>query len=436
MIIFAGPSIPASNVHEVLGQADLRPPARTGDIFKACEDGPAAIGLIDGFFEGVPSVWHKEILWAIDQGIPVFGASSMGALRAAELHAFGMIGIGWIFEAFKDGNLEDDDEVALRHGPQEMGYVALSEPMVNMRVTLERAGARGVLDKAIASDLTALAKTMYFPDRSWEALLAKARKEGCDTERLDTFQDWLPSGRVDQKRQDALDMLARMASDDVSHHRAKKVEFTFQHTVMWEELTRTCGGADAGLTLSLLLDAVRHDPERYHAIRNRAAPRLLAQADGHVPRAEVDRALTQFRSENRLYSGAAFQVWLADNDVDLEELRHRLSQDMMLNALIAEDPSAFRDALVRTLKEDGDFDAMMATATAQADRIRQAGFDMPTPDDLGLSQVRLLMWYFETFRGRAAPQDMDVFLHDHGFASRAEFEQMMARQYLLWQHHG
>ncbi|MEM6942085.1 MAG: TfuA-like protein, partial [Pseudomonadota bacterium] len=106
MIIFSGPSIPASNVREVLGQADLRPPARTGDIYKACEDRPAAIGLIDGFFEGVPSVWHKEILWAIDQGIPVFGASSMGALRAAELHAFGMIGVGWIFEAFKDGNLE------------------------------------------------------------------------------------------------------------------------------------------------------------------------------------------------------------------------------------------------------------------------------------------------------------------------------------------
>ncbi|MEO1345946.1 MAG: hypothetical protein AAFV74_17520, partial [Pseudomonadota bacterium] len=115
---------------------------------------------------------------------------------------------------------------------------------------------------------------------------------------------------------------------------------------------------------------------------------------------------------------------------------HRLSQDIMLNALIAEDPSAFRDALVRALKEDGDLDAMMATAKAQADRIRQAGFDMPTPDDLGLSHVRLLMWYFETFRGQAVPQDMDVFLHDHGFASRAEFEQMMARQYLLWQHHG
>ena len=436
MIIFAGPSIPASNVREVLGQADLRPPARTRDIYKACEDRPAAIGLIDGFFEGVPSVWHKEILWAMDQGIPVFGASSMGALRAAELHAFGMIGVGWIFEAFKDGNLEDDDEVALRHGPREMGYVAVSEPMVNIRVTLERAAALGVLDKAVTSDLTALAKAMYFPDRSWEALLAKARQEGCDTERLEAFEDWLPSGRVDQKRQDALDMLARMASDDVSHHGAKKVEFTFQHTVMWEELTRTCGGAEPGLTLSLLLDAVRHDPERYHAIRNRAAPRLLAQADGHVPRAEVDRALTQFRSENRLYSGAAFKAWLADNDVELEELRHRLSQDIMLNALIAEDPSAFRDALVRALKEDGDLDAMMATAKTQADRIRQAGFDMPTPDDLGLSNVRLLMWYFETFRGHSVPQDMDVFLHDHGFASREEFEQMMARQYLLWQHHG
>ena len=45
----------------------------------------------------------------------------MGALRAAELHAFGMRGVGRIFEAFRDGELEDDDEVAVVHGPAEPG---------------------------------------------------------------------------------------------------------------------------------------------------------------------------------------------------------------------------------------------------------------------------------------------------------------------------
>ena len=53
-------------------------------------------------------------------------------------------GVGRIFEAFRDGVLEDDDEVAVVHGPPETGYLALSEPMVNIRGTLGRAEAVGV----------------------------------------------------------------------------------------------------------------------------------------------------------------------------------------------------------------------------------------------------------------------------------------------------
>ena len=52
-----------------------------------------------------PTVWHKEILWAMAQGIHVFGGASIGALRAAELDVFGMKGIGRIYEDFRDGVL-------------------------------------------------------------------------------------------------------------------------------------------------------------------------------------------------------------------------------------------------------------------------------------------------------------------------------------------
>jgi len=51
-----------------------------------------------GYFEIVPTVWHKEILWAMDRGIHVYGGASIGALRAAELADFGMTGIGQIYE--------------------------------------------------------------------------------------------------------------------------------------------------------------------------------------------------------------------------------------------------------------------------------------------------------------------------------------------------
>ena len=90
-IVFAGPSIHGFD-EAIRGGVEIRPPAACGDILRACGDGPARIGLIDGIFESGPSTWHKEILFALSAGIEVFGAASMGALRAAECHHFGMQG--------------------------------------------------------------------------------------------------------------------------------------------------------------------------------------------------------------------------------------------------------------------------------------------------------------------------------------------------------
>src|SRR5258707_11235944 len=136
-VIFAGPWLPPLAAPRVAG-LEWRPPVRQGDLYLAALSGPAIIGVIDGYFERVPTVWHKEILWAMAQGIHVYGAASIGALRAAELYPFGMNGVGRIFAAYRDGILTDDDEVAVLHGPEELGYPALTEAMVNIRATLDK----------------------------------------------------------------------------------------------------------------------------------------------------------------------------------------------------------------------------------------------------------------------------------------------------------
>jgi len=93
-------------------QADFRPPAGQGDLLRAALEYPPAIALIDGIFKDAPTVRHREILWALSAGIPVFGAASMGALRAAELHPFGMRGVGLIFRWYRRYALLPDDAVA------------------------------------------------------------------------------------------------------------------------------------------------------------------------------------------------------------------------------------------------------------------------------------------------------------------------------------
>ncbi|HEX3855396.1 MAG TPA: TfuA domain-containing protein, partial [Polyangiaceae bacterium] len=128
---------------------------------------------MDGYFACVAAPWHKEILYAMSQGCAVFGAASMGALRAAELAPFGMVGVGEIFRAFVTGDLMDDDEVALVHAPQEDGYRALSEPMANIRATIARAFLEGVIRESLADDLLLVAKGLLYTQRSYDRVLSK-----------------------------------------------------------------------------------------------------------------------------------------------------------------------------------------------------------------------------------------------------------------------
>ena len=162
IVVFVGPTLSREDI-AACGDTVCLPPVAQGDVYRAAQRRPLAIGIIDGYFSGAPSVWHKEILWAMSRGIPVFGSASMGALRAAELHAFGMRGVGRIFEAFRDGELEDDDEVAVVHGPAELGHIQVSEAMVNIRASLARAETEGVLIQEFARRIGSLRQIDVLP---------------------------------------------------------------------------------------------------------------------------------------------------------------------------------------------------------------------------------------------------------------------------------
>lgn len=235
--VFIGPTCRRAEAEAVLDALYL-PPVAQGKLYRAARTRPRAIGIVDGYFQQTPAVWHKEILWAMAQGIHVFGSASMGALRAAELAPFGMEGIGRIFEAFRDGLLEDDDEVAVTHGPAELGYVATSEAMVDIRATLSRAEASGIIGGAVRSALEQHAKDLFYADRSYPRLLADGRAMGLPRADLDGLRAWLPEGKVDRKRADALAMLHHIGAWLDTDPAPKRVRYRFEHTAMWAEASR------------------------------------------------------------------------------------------------------------------------------------------------------------------------------------------------------
>jgi hypothetical protein len=167
--VFLGPSLSIARARQIL-DAEYAPPVRAGDVYRRLASGVKRIVVIDGLFHGAPSVWHREVVDALDEGIEVVGASSMGALRAAELHEQGMVGIGTVFDWYVTGIVDGDDEVALLHADEDGGYRALSEPLVNIRATIADAAAAGDLEANDAATLVAHAKALPYPERTYAGL--------------------------------------------------------------------------------------------------------------------------------------------------------------------------------------------------------------------------------------------------------------------------
>ena len=326
ILVFTGPTLAETEVAEVIDAVCL-PPVSQGDVYRVMGGRPTAIGIIDGYFESVPSVWHKEILWAMSQGVHVFGSASMGALRAAELEPFGMVGVGAVFEAYRDGVLEDDDEVALIHGPAEDGYRAGSEAMVNIRATLDWAAKEGIVGAETAAILQLTSKELFYAERWYGRVMELAAERGAPSEELETLRRWLPGGAVNQKRDDALAMLRSMRAFLASNPGPKTVSYNFENTLHWQEFRRLAGevagqlrGPDA-----LVLGELRRDPEAWKRERTAALGWWLAaeraRREGYLIQATsvLDQS-AEFCAARGIRDAAAVEEWFANNHCDRGDL--------------------------------------------------------------------------------------------------------------------
>lgn len=229
---FAGPSLLAGDRVAFPG-IDWRPPAEAGDLLRLSAGDGSTLCLIDGYFDHRPAVRHKEILLLLSRGVRIFGASSIGALRAAEMQAFGMIGVGAIFGAYARGTLEGDDEVALIHAGANKDWRPLSIPLVDVRATLCRARRERIVSRAGARALLKAASSIHYIDREWRSVSA-AGLAGVESR---AFAAWLEKGAVSQKHEDALAcMRAATGKAAVRRDRPQPV-----HTSFLDALAKECG---------------------------------------------------------------------------------------------------------------------------------------------------------------------------------------------------
>jgi len=234
-VIFVGPSLHRDLAFLRRRQDDIvwAGPARCGDIARAARSGVTAIALVDGLFDQSAAPWHKEVLYALSLGLPVAGGASMGALRAAECDAFGMRGIGTIYQRYASGEIMDDAEVAQLHAPEELNYLPLTEPMVNVEPTMTLLDRAGVVREAAVRALSAVARGIHYSERTYAEIIR--RSADLDPEEAQAAGNWFQSNAIDQKRLDALEVL------DWLHAQPDRVSrpmhsWDFQETTQWMQL--------------------------------------------------------------------------------------------------------------------------------------------------------------------------------------------------------
>lgn len=210
-VVFLGPSLARDAAAAIL-DATYVPPAQFGDVYRWIGSSVRAFVVIDGVFHGRAPVWQRELLAALHAGIRVYGAASMGALRAVELRPYGMIGLGTVYEWYIAGEIDGDDEVAMLHASAEQHYRALSVPLVNLRASLRAAVAHGVVDEAYAADITAHVKRLPF----WLRNLNAVGSAPAVVARAPQLRAWLAEHAIDVKRRDAELALAEVARGEVA----------------------------------------------------------------------------------------------------------------------------------------------------------------------------------------------------------------------------
>ncbi|MFF8035850.1 TfuA-like protein [Streptomyces sp. NPDC016626] len=175
--VFVGPTLPRSEPQLAAPGIRACPPAQHGDLFDPAIRSGDTVVIIDGVYHQAPALRHKEILAAMGRGVRVIGAASIGALRAAELAPYGMLGVGHVYAAYARGEIAGDDEVAVGQAP-DGEFVALTWPVVNLRHTLQLARSAGVLDSVRAAHLLEALRAVYYPQRTWAAVRAVCRRMG------------------------------------------------------------------------------------------------------------------------------------------------------------------------------------------------------------------------------------------------------------------
>lgn len=336
--VFLGPSLPLDDARAIL-DATYLPPVQQGDLLRLLERKPRHIGIIDGYFETVPAVWHKEILLALSEGVHVFGAASMGALRAAELQSFGMIGVGRIFQWFSDEIIVADDEVAVRHGPAELGYLPLNQSLVDIRDGCASAIEEGIIGTRLAENIISVAQALPFWERNCDTIAAAVPcAEPSESREIAAWLAYMKSCHVSLKRRDAAALLAKMKEVIAEPWQARHPNFIYEPTIFMDRLLNEIALEKTRASLALPQESAEREARSIDQLRRAALLRVVAREHARRSGWELDqvelaeKASTIWSALGVTNPEAAVR-WMERNGISEQTLQSYISDELYVARL-------------------------------------------------------------------------------------------------------
>ena len=316
--VFLETTLEVEEARKILPKADYYPSAKKGDVIDAIRRKYKIIIIIDGAFSWSASIWHKEIIMALNKDILVYGCSSMGALRASELDDFGMIGYGKVYNMYKNKHIDGDDEVAISYNSKTEEKTI---PMVNLRITVE------YLNLAEKNKILKSCQDVFYANRTWSHL-----KKVVD---ISVFEK-IYSNYLDVKKNDAISLLNKIENHNILLPDKRKIYgagYTYFSKLMLEERY--------GLMFIEFASSVSVDISFSSSLINRASKiaqlvdvpvsseninllcRLVYLADNcgfKISEDYIEDNIYKFREEKKLISGESFYNWLEEKGLSTCDL--------------------------------------------------------------------------------------------------------------------
>jgi hypothetical protein len=428
ILVYLGPSLSLTLAREILPEAIYRPPAKQGDfVTDVVNFSPTIIILVDGVFHENLSVWHKEIVYALQYpGVTaIYGAASMGALRAAELDWIGMIGVGRIYEWYRDGLTEDDSEVALDYAEHLGLYHANTVPLVDIRAGVEFFKQEHPDKTDRAQRFFEAIQKVHYADRT-PKVCEQLWGTGTDGPFPHSPQKKLDAAQVltdfrkhqpDPKQRPTPDNLSRFFQALYERDRRIKIngtEIPQQHI-------------DAYVLL--------HNPEYericWDSANQELALMLCDLLMVTVSIEEVERENIRFQQRSGIETPADFSGYLSANGWTRPEYDRLMIQNARIRKLqhantVAKMYRRNSQQIIDYLRTHQAFDYWATQAVEAEKRIKESGIDDWLGVDLERSPFQLLASHFEK-EGLELKSNTEEYLLETGFSNLTELGVAVAR---------